>query len=202
MPTGARPVAPSADADGATALSASGPDSNEQIDRRWWEFVLHQGVIRKYLRSRGLNDHEADDVLADVGWKYVQYARGHEVGNVRALLLTSARNALFDSWRRQARSRETPVSTPELFEPTDAVAESAETVVLRNENIKELLIKITGLPRRQRQVITMVYLENRTSSDVGAELGLTPDAVRKTAALAVANLRGMYGNAASAADEA
>ncbi|MFJ5611080.1 sigma-70 family RNA polymerase sigma factor [Streptomyces sp. NPDC093221] len=202
MSTGARPVAPSADADGATALSAPGPDSKEQIDRRWSEFSLHQEVIRKYLHFRGLNDHEADDVLSDVAWKYVQYARGHEVGNVRALLLTSARHAAVDHSRRQARSRETPVSTPELFESADAVAESADTVVFNNESIKELMIKITGLPRRQRQVITMTYLEDKTPGRIAVELGLTPDAVRKTAALALGNLREMYANAAAAADEA
>ena len=77
------------------------------------------------------------------------------------------------------RRREHVAARPEAVHDTPGAAELGEVVTAA----------LASLPRRQRRLLTLRHIENRPWSEVAARLHTTPDAARKAASRAMAELR-------------
>jgi RNA polymerase sigma-70 factor (ECF subfamily) len=75
---------------------------------------------------------------------------------------------------RSRRERRVQLATPETLAETATDTEQQETVDPRLERLRS---EIERLPRKQREVVLMHYLEETSVADVAAILSVTPKAV-------------------------
>ncbi len=93
----------------------------------------------------------------------------------RVMVTTSA------SWWRRRWNRETPTETPPEREPherSDVVADG-----------QDLWDALRHLPRRQRAVVVLRYLEDRTETDTADLMGCSVGTVKSQCSKALAKLR-------------
>ena len=104
-------------------------------------------------------------------------AEGSAEGYVRRVLFT----AYLSWWRRQGRAEIPSAALPERASPQDVAADSA-----RRDGLRRAL---AGLTRRQRAVIVLRYVEDRTVADTAELLGCSEGTVKTLAFRALATLR-------------
>jgi RNA polymerase sigma-70 factor (sigma-E family) len=112
------------------------------------------------------------------------YPRWHRIehDDPYGYLLRAVTNAVTDWWRRAHRRREEP-SSPSLPERSvpDPIGAFEDRQVLR-----ELLTQLTT---RERTVVVLRYLDDRTERDVADLLGISVGAVKSTCHKALRKLR-------------
>lgn len=117
-------------------------------------------------------------------WKHIT---GEPEPYVRRVLVTTSA-----SWWRRRWTRETPTADP----PERRSAAGADQPMDR----QDLWDAIGRLPRRQRAVVVLRYLEDRTEAETAQLLGCTVGTVKSQCAKALAKLR-VDAALASVADE-
>ena len=143
------------------------------------EFVVarSQALVRSaYLlvQDEGLAEDLVQTALTKAwfAWRRIQDPEAY----VRRIMVTTSA-----SWWRRRWTRETPTETP-VEGPTLAGPEpSAEGQDLWNA--------IGHLPRRQRAVVVLRYLEDRTEADTAELMGCSIGTVKSQCAKALAKLR-------------
>jgi RNA polymerase sigma-70 factor (sigma-E family) len=98
-----------------------------------------------------------------------------------------ASNLAIDRWRRRRR----PVPRPGTLRMLDPYV--AERV--------DLARALKRLPRRQRQVVVLRYVADRSEAEVAAELGISVGSVKSHGSRALAALRGHLGEPGSGAGD-
>jgi len=86
-----------------------------------------------------------------------------------------------ESWWRRRWHGETPTDEPEQQRVTAAADEPA--------NAQDLWVAIGHLPRRQRAVVVLRYLEDRTEAETASLMGCSVGTVKSQCAKALAKLR-------------
>ena len=66
--------------------------------------------------------------------------------------------------------------------------EDGELVLHREEIYRQLLLAIDALPARQRELF-LLSVQGKTSAEIAAELGITPESVKKQRQRGLARLR-------------
>jgi RNA polymerase sigma-70 factor (sigma-E family) len=110
-------------------------------------------------------------VKAWFAWKRIDEPEAY----VRRIMVTTSA-----SWWRRRWTAETPTEAPELSGPA-ALDEPAHA--------EDLWVAIGHLPRRQRAVVVLRYLEDRTEADTAALMGCSVGTVKSQCAKALAKLR-------------
>lgn len=148
----------------------------------------HAPTVRRFLLAR-IGDHSlADDLTSETFLRALRRIhtvsdRGHEV---RAWLVTIARNAMLDQRKSSSRRREIIVADidpeshslpgPELY---------VETTLLR----EELLSCLTQLGAEQAQCLVSRIIEDRSVEATAVAMGRTPGAIRSLQHRACRRLR-------------
>jgi RNA polymerase sigma-70 factor (sigma-E family) len=104
-------------------------------------------------------------------------AGGNAEGYVRRVLFT----AYLSWWRRQGRDEIPSAAPPERVSADDVAGDSA-----RRDGLRRAL---AGLTRRQRAVIVLRYVEDRSVADTAELLGCSEGTVKTLAFRALATLR-------------
>jgi RNA polymerase sigma-70 factor (sigma-E family) len=128
-----------------------------------------------YLLTRDLQ--LAEDLLQTAltkAWFAWSRIDGDPEPYVRRILVTSS-----ISWWRRRWTRETP--TGSVPEP----APGAETPV----EVHDLMLAVSRLPRRQRAVVVLRYIEDRTEADTAELMRCSVGTVKSQCAKALAKLR-------------
>jgi RNA polymerase sigma-70 factor (sigma-E family) len=132
------------------------------------------------LRSAYLLVHDeglAEDLLqtaltkAWFAWRRIDEPEAY----VRRIMVTTSA-----SWWRRRWTAETPTEAPEQTGPV---------VPGEPAHAEDLWIAIGHLPRRQRAVVVLRYLEDRTEADTAALMGCSIGTVKSQCAKALAKLR-------------
>ena len=148
-------------------------------DMEFDEFVLARSPVllrTAYLLTRDVQ--LAEDLLqtaltkAWFSWKRID---GDPEPYVRRILINSS-----VSWWRKRWTHETP--TGFVPEPTPGAEPPAE--------VHDLMQALGRLPRRQRAVVVLRYVEDRTEADTAALMGCSVGTVKSQCAKALAKLRG------------
>jgi RNA polymerase sigma-70 factor (sigma-E family) len=152
--------------------------------------------LRNFARSLTRASHRADDLAQGALEKmYLAWPRTHVVEDPGAYLRTIvARQAVGESrrpWRREYQVE----SVPEA-----AYEDAAFSALLRHELSKAL----DTLTVKQRAIVVLRYIEDRSMREVADVLGIGPGTVKRQCANAVRKLRRVLGEGfvdVGAADE-
>lgn len=128
---------------------------------------------------------DAEDLLHDA-WINVAASRTM-ARNPEALLARVAANRGIDAYRRERRSGSTLVWEPEV----EAVADRhplQDEVLIARERLDRLRGGVETLSPRTREIFLMYRLDGRKYREIAEELGISPSAVEKHIARAMAQL--------------
>jgi RNA polymerase sigma-70 factor (sigma-E family) len=104
-------------------------------------------------------------------WKRIEDPEAY----VRRIMVTTSA-----SWWRRRWTRETPTDLPEP---------SAESTQDEPAGAQDVWVAIGRLPRRQRAVVVLRYLEDRSETDTASLMGCSVGTVKSQCAKALAKLR-------------
>lgn len=157
------------------------------------QVLRHAPTVRRFLLSRTADHDLADDLTSET---FLRALRGiHSVRDrgreVRAWLVTIARNAMLDQHRSMARRREITVAD---IDPESRSQPSPELHVEGTLLREELLRSLAQLGTEQGRCLVSRIIEDRSVETTAAAMGRTPGAVRALQYRACRRLRELLEN--------
>lgn len=173
------------------AIGARFPDvlnaATEGLEWAWTELYREFAPqLLRFLRSQGAA--EPEDLLGDCFVQVLRHLKefsGDEVG-FRAWVFTIARSRLVDSWRRSGRSPVVLGTDSNADQDLDRCADSADTVLLQDAAVAEIL---GGLTADQRAVITLRFVDRFSLAETAEILGRSEGSVKLLQHRAIRTLR-------------
>jgi RNA polymerase sigma-70 factor (sigma-E family) len=166
----------------AEAVIVSGRQGSA-LDPRLSDYVRGQWpALVRYAAALSGNPVEAEELVQTalvrvaLRWPFVR-DKDNPDGYVRRAIA----NGYLTTWRR-VRSRETTVA-----EPPEAAVASDESAGI--DDVMTVRRALAGLPPRQRAVLVLRYLEDRSEQETADLLGCSVGTVKSQASKALAKLR-------------
>lgn len=153
-------------------------------DEEFREFALGQSAgLRRLAYAVGGDWHRADDLVqATLERAYVQWSRVRGAEDpgayVRTILVHLSASEGRRSWRRREQSRDVVPEPAGRGDESDRVAQSFD-----------LARALTGLTTRQRAIVVLRFVEDRSVHEVSAILGIADGTVKRQTHDAVRRLR-------------
>ena len=145
------------------------------------------GLAYSFLRDREAAEDVTQDVFIKV-WRALPGFDGR--ASLSTWIYAIARNASLSALR--ARRSQSSLSDPDVMDAVDAIdtAAPAESIVER----AALLRLVDQLPRKQRQVIVLFYMEEQSHEEVATMLAMPVGTVKTLLHRARARLSAAAGN--------
>jgi RNA polymerase sigma factor (sigma-70 family) len=168
-------------------------------DRRISTVVKAEGArLRNFIRKRVPDEADAEDILQEVFYEFVQtYRLMKPIEQAGAWLFRVARNRIIDRFRK---SRHDPLqSEPALDDQGERLAleellpspdAGPEAVYVRRLLLEAFAEAIDDLPEEQRIVFVAHEIEGRSFKDLAAESGTSINTLLARKRYAVQHLRG------------
>jgi len=171
-------------------------------DRRISTVVKAEGArLRNFIRKRVADEADAEDILQEVFYEFVQtYRLMKPIEQAGAWLFRVARNRIIDRFRRRRTDplEATLKSEPPLNEEGERLAlddflpspdAGPEAIYLRTLLIDALEDAIDELPEEQRAVFLAHEIEGRSFKEMAAETGTNINTLLARKRYAVQHLR-------------
>jgi RNA polymerase sigma factor (sigma-70 family) len=165
-------------------------------DKRIAETVLRErGQLRNFIRRRVPDATEAEDILQDVFFEFMEaYRLPEPIEQVGAWLYRVARNRIVDRFRKKKEEPLPKLSgddgdehwLDELLPSSEAGPEAAYA---RTVLVEELYAALEELPKAQRDVFIAHELEGRSFKDLAEESGVGMSTLLARKRYAVQHLR-------------
>lgn len=139
-------------------------------------YSAHHGWLRAWIRRRLDCADQACDLAQDVFIRMLVQRRGHELREPRAYLSSVARGLMVDLFRR--RSIEQAYAAA-LVLRVDAAEPSPEVRQQVIETLLQIDRLLDELGERPRDIFLRVQLDGLSLAEVGRQLGLSTNTVRK-----------------------
>jgi RNA polymerase sigma-70 factor (family 1) len=139
-------------------------------------FSLHHKSL-SYFAGHIVNDQAAaqeivSDCFLKLWRKHSDFQTPH---NIKAFLFISCRNACFNYLRQlKIRSAAQDLYLAEL----ESEAASDDYQIIETELLELVSREIHALPEKMREVVRLLYLHGKSTSEVAAELGLSVQTIR------------------------
>ena len=131
-------------------------------------YARHVVPIYRFLYSRLGNQEEAEDLTSEVFLKAVRGLEpDREAASVQSWLFQVARTTLADYWRRRNRLPADPLNGTDLPERTGGELPSDGAAAQRASWL------LAQLPARDREVLTLRFLNGYSIKETAAALGIT-----------------------------
>jgi len=132
----------------------------------------NRAPIYKYLRYRGLDSDDANDLTSAVLERALEKLASYdpERGAPNTWLFAIARNMLNSHWRATGRRRNLPLDAVEDQPGLDA---PPEEVVVRGETRRELIAALGSLDERERDLIALKFSALISNREIASLAGLT-----------------------------
>jgi RNA polymerase sigma factor (sigma-70 family) len=165
-------------------------------DKRITETISQErGRLRNFIRRRVPDADEAEDILQDVFFEYVEaYRLPETIEQVGAWLFRVARNRIIDRFRKKRE-----VQLPEVFGDADdehwleevlpSPDAGPEAAYAHSVLLEELLEALGELPKEQRDVFIAHELDGRSFKELAAESGASVNTLLARKRYAVLHLR-------------
>lgn len=167
-------------------------------DRRISAAVQKERVrLRSFIRRRVADEADAEDILQDVFYEFVQaYRLMKPIEQAGAWLFRVARNRIIDLYRKRKHDplREPPgfAEDGESFNLEDLLPSpesGPEAVFARSLLLAELDDALDELPEEQREVFVAHELEGQSFREIAAATGLSVNTLLSRKRYAVLHLR-------------
>lgn len=165
-------------------------------DKRITETISQErGRLRNFIRRRVPDANEAEDILQDVFFEYVEaYRLPEPIEQVGAWLYRVARNRIIDRFRkkREVALPEMPGEEEDghwLEEVLPSADGGPEAAYARRVLLDELYAALEELPREQRDVFIAHELDGRSFKELAAEKNVAVNTLLARKRYAVLHLR-------------
>jgi RNA polymerase sigma factor (sigma-70 family) len=167
-------------------------------DRRISTVVKDEGArLRNFIRKRVADEADAEDILQEVFYEFVQtYRLMKPIEQAGAWLFRVARNRIIDRFRRR---RHDPLqASPPVDEAGERLAlddllpspdAGPEAIYARTLLIDALDDAVDELPEEQRSIFVAHEIEGRSFKDMAAETGISINTLLARKRYAVRHLR-------------
>src|SRR5262252_1751479 len=167
-------------------------------DNRISEAVEDQRArLRNFIRKRVADEADAEDILQDVFYEFVQaYRLMKPIEQAGAWLFRVARNRIIDLYRKR---RNDPLREADMVEESGkslnledllpSPDSGPEAAFARNVLLAELDEALDELPEEQREVFVAHELEGRSFKELAAETGVSVNTLLSRKHYAVLHLR-------------
>lgn len=133
------------------------------------------------------DQHQAEDIAVESLMKLWQTpARFESVGKLRAYLFTLARNASLN-YLKHIRIRER--SSQEIAREEELEDSRMEALMIESDLMRLVYQEIARLPASYREVVELLYLEDKSSAEAAAQLGITMENLRQRKGRAIKELK-------------
>jgi len=158
-------------------------------------FSEYSQRLFRFIRGKVDSDQDAEDILQDVWFQYLNTAATKTIRTISAWLFTVARNKITDNYRKKK---------PELLDDIFPVNEDSDTgfreilfsdeadpemQVLKNLFWEELWVALDELPENQRTAFVENELEDRTLQEIADAAGENIKTIISRKRYAVIHLR-------------
>ncbi|MBW6438033.1 SigE family RNA polymerase sigma factor [Actinoplanes hulinensis] len=159
----------------------------QSLEDEFTAFVAARGqALLRIAHALTGDQHAAQDLVQGALAKaYARWPRIH--GDAEAYVRKIIYNDRVSAWRRPARRNEVPVADV----PDRADEARHDQAVADQITVREALL---SLPARQRAVLVMRYLEDRSLEETAEVLGCRPGTVASQASRALSKLRELVGD--------
>ncbi len=154
--------------------------------------------LYRYVRQRLRNPTIAEDLTQEIWIKaFRAYPSYTESGQLRGWLLRIAKNTINSYY--SASKQPTVLSLDAENEEADSlyaylqVSESPEDEVIQKELVGEVMDVIHRLPDRQRDVLTMRFLQDMTLEQIASAIHIPVGTVKSTTHYAIKNVQKQFG---------
>jgi RNA polymerase sigma factor (sigma-70 family) len=167
-------------------------------DRRISEAVEDERArLRNFIRKRVADEADAEDILQDVFYEFVEaYRLMKPIEQAGAWLFRVARNRIIDLFRKRRndplRKQPMVVENGELLKLEDLLPSpdsGPEAAFARSVLLAELDDALEELPEEQREVFIAHELEGRSFRELAAETGISVNTLLSRKRYAVLHLR-------------
>ncbi len=165
-------------------------------DKRITETISRErGRLRNFIRRRVPDTNEAEDILQDVFFEYVEaYRLPEQIEQVGAWLFRVARNRIVDRFRkkREVQLPELPGEADDdhwLEEVLPSPDAGPEAAYARGVLLEELYVALEELPKEQRDVFIAHELDGRSFKELAADSGASVNTLLARKRYAVLHLR-------------
>ena len=161
----------------------TGPDAGEMLDQ-------FRARIYKYLRYRGVDVDEANDLTSAVFERAIQRLGSYDParGAPNTWLFAITRNMLNSHWRTARLRKTLPLEAAEQQPGLDPLPEE---VVVRRETRRELTEALGSLDDRERDLIALKFSALIANREIASLTGLTESNVGVILFRAVRKLRAL-----------
>ena len=165
-------------------------------DKRITETISRErGRLRNFIRRRVPDANEAEDILQDVFFEYVEnYRLPEPIEQVGAWLFRVARNRIIDRFRkkREVQLPEVPDGEGDeywLEEVLPSPDAGPEAAYARSVLLEELYAALEELPKEQRDVFIAHELDGRSFKELAEASGVSMNTLLARKRYAVLHLR-------------
>jgi len=177
----------------AVVSNAMADQQNTEIEKT---VRTKRGRLFNFIRKCVQHEDDAEDILQDVFWQFIEaYRRLETIEHVTSWLFQVARNKIADSYRKKSpdASRQT-VAQGEWMEVDLAdifsdFPKNPEGLVIRDAIWNELEAAVDDLPRSQSEVFIWHEFEGMSFREMSELTGETENALRLRKHYAVRALR-------------
>jgi RNA polymerase sigma factor (sigma-70 family) len=168
----------------------------EQDKRITAAVARERGRLRNFIRRQVPDAGEAEDILQDVFYEFVEaYRLPDSIEQVGAWLFRVARNRIIDRFRKKKEVQLAAVAPAEadetlwLEEVLPSEDAGPEAAYARQVLLEELLAALAELPAEQRDVFIAHELDGRSFRELAAEGGVAVNTLLARKRYAVLHLR-------------
>lgn len=145
--------------------------------------IQNYPLLRMMAKQKGIPQDDVEDMIQEVFLSYYQhYPLTWESARIRGMLATILRNRCVDYWRisekREILCIDSDDPETEEFGITLAVEEDNLSILVKQEEIREVLYALDTMKPEWAEVIRLRILEDKSMAEVSEMLGISNGLVR------------------------
>ena len=144
-----------------------------------------QEKVKRYVENRVQNGSDVDDLVSEVFEKALRSISTYDARKaaLSTWIYTITRNTVCDYYRRRGRV----VPFAEIID--EAQEGTADTGVLREEELNELAAAMERLPQRQRDILILRFYYELSLKEIAQRMGISYANVRYLQHMALRSLK-------------
>lgn len=140
----------------------------------------HYDEIHRYCVRLTKSEMEADDLTQEVFVRFYKSGRNLEGAHLRNWLFRVARNLVIDKLRAKHPEHIDPeIEGMQLADMPDRKSANPSAIAEQQDLIQKVLSALDNSDKRTREIFRLKFYENKNSSEIGAQVGVSSSTVRK-----------------------